>query len=202
MERVVSQAAEAPSSVEAVPVAELDAVWTAGGDVRTAVTRVVSSAADRAAFVEAALQRLADAQFGRETLEGRSRRSVYVEAVLAAGYPWALQLEPADVTHARELEQAQQRARRAPFWRAAVAGITLGLMAGLAFAAWAAGWPDEGPPAATGVEGAQSTRGSEETDPRVVAPPPPVPPEEPSRPGTRGLRLERIEVQERRLNGL
>ncbi|MCU0698734.1 MAG: hypothetical protein MUC96_19710 [Myxococcaceae bacterium] len=178
MERVVSQAAQAPSPVELVPLADLDAVWTAGGDVRSAVTRVVAATVDRAAFVEAALQRLADAQFGRETLEGRSRRSVYVEAVLAAGYPWALQLEPADVTHARELEQAQGRARRAPFWRAAVAGITLGLMAGLAFAAWAAGWPaDGGPPPATGVDRTGQAANPEGLDPkrprteRVVAPP-------------------------------
>jgi hypothetical protein len=146
MEHVVPSPVATTPPAEAQTISGLDAVWTEGGDVRAALTRALTASGDRAALVEAALERLADPTFGRELLEGRTRRSVYVEAVLAAGYPWALQLEPADVTEARELEQAIARGKRAPFYRAAIAGISLGLLAGLAFAAWAAGWPEPTPP--------------------------------------------------------
>ncbi len=101
-----------------------------GGDVGGGVTKALAEAADQAALVEAALARLVDPRFGREELAGRSRRSVYVEAVLTAGYPWALQLEPADVTRARELAQAS-RGGRPVVLLAAVLGFLLGLLGGL-----------------------------------------------------------------------
>jgi hypothetical protein len=130
---------------EAASVASLDAVWTNGADVELSVRRVLAEAPDRQALMEAVLSRLMDEAFGREALDGRSRRAVYVEAVLMAGYPWALQLEPSDVAAARERVAREAREKRRPFVRAAVAGITLGLLAGLAFAAWAVAWPNDAP---------------------------------------------------------
>jgi hypothetical protein len=133
------------ASEQAASVASLDAVWTNGADVEVSVRRVLAEAPDRQALLEAILSRLMDDAFGREALDGRSRRAVYVEAVLMAGYPWALQLEASDVAAARERVAREASEKRRPFVRAAVAGITLGLLAGLAFAAWAAAWPVDAP---------------------------------------------------------
>lgn len=57
---------------------------------------------ERASVAGALLDLLESERFGSSTLDGRSLRGVAVETVLRIGYPWALQLDPDDLTAARE----------------------------------------------------------------------------------------------------
>jgi len=57
---------------------------------------------ERASVAGALLDLLESNRFGSSTNEGRSLRGVAVETVLRIGYPWALQLDPDDLTAARE----------------------------------------------------------------------------------------------------
>lgn len=69
---------------------------------------------ERAEVARALLILLESEGFGRASPEGPALRRAVVEAVLRLGYPWALHLDPDDVTHARE--EALRR-RPAVRWR-------------------------------------------------------------------------------------
>ena len=67
-----------------------------------ALETTVIPAEERASVAGALLDLLESDRFGSSTLDGRSLRGVAVETVLRIGYPWALQLDPDDLTAARE----------------------------------------------------------------------------------------------------
>lgn len=84
--------------------------------------------------VATALLRLLSADGTRN----RTLRRACVEAVLQLGYPWALQLEPDDVTEAREAAQAARPSSR---WRRALIIITTSTLLGAgALGGALAGW--------------------------------------------------------------
>lgn len=58
----------------------------------------------------------------------RTLRRACVEGVLQLGYPWALQLDPDDVTDAREAAQAAQPS---PRWRRTLIAVTAGTVLGV-----------------------------------------------------------------------
>ncbi len=68
-------------------------------------------------FAPRLLELLRVRTFGLERLEGVTPREVAVHAVLRAGYPWALELEPDDLAFVREEQAASRRARRRSFLR-------------------------------------------------------------------------------------
>ena len=68
-------------------------------------------------FAPRLLELLRVRTFGFERLEGVTPREVAVHAVLRAGYPWALELEPDDLTFVREQQASSRRARRRSFLR-------------------------------------------------------------------------------------
>lgn len=86
---------------------------------------------ERASVAGALLDLLESDRFGSSTLEGRSLRGVAVETVLRIGYPWALQLDPDDLTAARE---EVRRLRPLVSWRRVglVVAVLLALGAALA----------------------------------------------------------------------
>lgn len=63
----------------------------------------------------ALLRLLDDTTFGRRRLQGEPLRVSVIEAVLRAGYPWALRLTPADLEY-RRIEQSHRSRRRAGLW--------------------------------------------------------------------------------------
>lgn len=130
-ERVPASATTTELS-EAVSV--LDGVWREEEDVRPAVASVLSAGADPRPFFASVLAKLGDPTFGSESLGGRTRRSVYVEAVLVGGYPWALELEPTDVAQVRQ--QVQRRSSRRSPNPVLVAALVL--VAGVAATFWRA----------------------------------------------------------------
>lgn len=84
---------------------------------------------ERASVAGALLDLLESERFGSSTLDGRSLRGVAVETVLRIGYPWALQLDPDDLTAARE---EVRRLRPLVSWR------RVGLVVAVIFALGAA----------------------------------------------------------------
>lgn len=68
-------------------------------------------------FAPRLLELLRVRTFGLERLEGVTPREVAVHAVLRAGYPWALELEPDDLAFVREEQASSRRARRRSFLR-------------------------------------------------------------------------------------
>ncbi|MDP3235739.1 MAG: hypothetical protein Q8N26_23340 [Myxococcales bacterium] len=79
---------------------------------------------ERASVAGALLDLLESERFGSSTLDGRSLRGVAVETVLRIGYPWALQLDPDDLTAARE---EVRRLHPLISWRRV--GVTVALIA-------------------------------------------------------------------------
>lgn len=126
---VVAARSQPDDSVDEFDTSPLDAIWARGGDVTAALTRFVASHPNRHGLFTNILARLEDSAFGREVTAKRSLRSIYVEAVLLGGYPWALQLEPADVVAVRTTRRTGRPAR---FLLAAALGAFL---VGLAVAA-------------------------------------------------------------------
>jgi len=96
-----------------------------------ALETTVIPAEERASVAGALLDLLESERFGSSTVEGRSLRGVAVEAVLRIGYPWALQLDPDDLTAARE---EVRRLRPLVSWRRVglVVAVILALGAALA----------------------------------------------------------------------
>ncbi len=95
-----------------------------------ALEATVIPAEERASVAGALLDLLESDRFGSSTLEGRSLRGAAVETVLRIGYPWALQLDPDDLTAARE---ELRRLRPLVRWRRIALGV--GVIATLAAAA-------------------------------------------------------------------
>lgn len=86
---------------------------------------------ERASVAGALLDLLESERFGSSTLEGRSLRGVAVETVLRIGYPWALQLDPDDLTAARE---EVRRLRPLVSWRRIGVAVAVILALGAALA--------------------------------------------------------------------
>lgn len=110
----------------------------------------------------------------------RTLRRACVEGVLQLGYPWALQLDPDDVTDAREAAQA---ARPAPRWRRALIAVTAGTVLGVgALAVAMTGWSHVlvGPPEAKDIV--------------VQQPPTPAPPKPPSAAVLTAARVAQLRV--------
>ncbi len=82
---------------------------------------------ERASVAGALLDLLESERFGSSTLDGRSLRGVAVETVLRIGYPWALQLDPDDLTESRE---EVRRLRPLVSWRRV--GVTVAVIAAVA----------------------------------------------------------------------
>ncbi|MDP3504909.1 MAG: hypothetical protein Q8S33_31520 [Myxococcales bacterium] len=82
---------------------------------------------ERASVAGALLDLLESERFGSSTLDGRSLRGVAVETVLRIGYPWALQLDPDDLTAARE---EVRRLRPLASWRRV--GVAVAVIAAVA----------------------------------------------------------------------
>lgn len=85
---------------------------------------------ERASVAGALLDLLESNRFGSSAIDGRSLRGVAVETVLRIGYPWALQLDPDDLTAARE---EVRRLRPLVSWRRI--GLAVAFMATLGLAA-------------------------------------------------------------------
>lgn len=66
------------------------------------------------------LELLSSKAFGLQQVEGATPRQVTVQAVLRAGYPWALELEPEDVAFVHEQEAAARSAWRRSLLRRSV----------------------------------------------------------------------------------
>jgi hypothetical protein len=95
-----------------------------------ALEAAVIAEEDRASVAGTLLNLLESRSFGSSTHEGRSLRGVVVEAVLRLGYPWALQLDPDDLTASRaEL----RRLRPLVSWRRV--GLAVAVIAALGSAA-------------------------------------------------------------------
>lgn len=94
-----------------------------------ALETTVIPAEERASVAGALLDLLESDRFGSSTLEGRSLRGVAVETVLRIGYPWALQLDPDDLTASHE---EVRRLRPLVRWRRI--GVTVAVFAAVAVA--------------------------------------------------------------------
>lgn len=78
------------------------------------------------------LELLRSKTFGLQRLDDATPREVAVQAVLRAGYPWALELEPEDVAFVREQEASAASARRRSLLRRSIPFVLV--LVGLAFA--------------------------------------------------------------------
>lgn len=119
---------EAEPETEALEPAAIDAMWATGGDVAHELANLLASHPSGAGLFPRLLEKLEDPAFGSDTCEGRTLRSVYVEAVLLGGYPWALHLDAADVASVRRAGTSKRG------WVSVAVAAVVSFLAGLGLA--------------------------------------------------------------------